>query len=106
VNQLFGFRVFHSLWAEVHGLYGNLANGMENNGALVYNNSDKTKFRAGLNLIFAYKHIELSFRYQYIEKQAPIYISTINQNTTVITNSTEYLNYTNHTLIGGIKWNF
>ncbi|MEI7595722.1 MAG: tetratricopeptide repeat protein [Bacteroidota bacterium] len=107
VNQLIGFKLTSKLWAEVHGAYGDMSNGMENNGYLVYNSTDKTEFRGGLNLIYSFKHIELSFRYQFIQKQNTYNISSVNpQNYSSITNTTRNTTYNNNTLIGGIKWNF
>ena len=105
-NQLVGFKVFTFLWTELQGGYGDLSNGMEGNGFLVYNNPDKSMLRGGANLIFSFKHIELSIRYQYIQMQTKSYISSLSPaNNFSVVNSTQIYNYTNNTLIGGIKWN-
>jgi len=107
VNQTVGFKVTPLIWAEILGSYGDTSDGMENNGFLVYNNNDVTNFNAGANLIFSFKHLEISCRYKFIQKQNKYYSTTISPiNNFSTTNNTSTSIYNNNLIIGGIKWKF
>jgi len=72
------------------------------NAYLVYNSGDMLKFRAGSNFIVPLtSKIELSLRYQYVKFDSDWYWLNENNEPTL-----EGVEYDNHLIVGGIKWNF
>lgn len=101
-DQLIGKKIFSKLWAETYLTFGNMTNYNEKNAFVIYNLSDKLKFKTGINLLFYItKHLDFSLRYQYSEKEST-YIYYTNYDSF----KTEIVNYSNHTIIGGLKWKF
>jgi len=109
LNQMIGAKITPWLWGEGTLLYGNYTNANINNGAIVYNNSDKIDYRLGANLFFVLsKHFQLSFSYQYYRKEylQLYYINTADplSGETVAIPQTKYYPYSTHSFIGGITW--
>lgn len=100
LEQSLGFKIFRKLWAELDFTYGNLSNYVEKNGFVVYGFMEKTHFRSELGLISPlFNKFELSLRYQLFSKEAP-YVASVDN----ITNRIKPISYTQHNIIGGIKW--
>jgi len=109
LNQMIGAKITPWLWGEATLLYGNYTNANINNGAIVYNNSDKIDYRLGANLFFVLsKHFQLSLSYQYYRKEylQLYYINTADplSGETVAIPQTKYYPYSTHSFIGGITW--
>jgi len=101
-DQKLGFKVFSKLWTEVNYTFGDITNFNEENGFVVFNNTDIISNRFGLNLIFPLSNnIEIALRYQYFNLQLPEINYTSNTNYTIT-----YLNNKIHKIIGGLKWTF
>jgi len=101
-NQLAGIRVLPKLWAEGFVTVGQMLNYNENNAYVVYNSNDVTIFRAGANILIPVStQIEFSLRYRYLQNETNRYVVNSNDMENI-----QKLVYHNHTLIGGIQWNF
>ena len=88
-NQSAGALVTKKLWLEGNITLGNLKNFVDLNGLYVYNSLDPTTFRTGLSLYYYLnKRITLYSNYTFSEK----YIIDYD------------LNYTQHSITGGIIW--
>lgn len=100
-DQNVGFRLCKSTWLEANVTLGELTNFVDKNGYIVFNVPDRILFRGGLTILMPLNdHVNLSLRYIYYQKQSRSgYVE-----------HQEYLmrsvNYNNHSLIGGIQWNF
>jgi len=102
LEQMIGFKIFNKLWSELDFTYGDLSNYVEKNAFVIYNFTDKTRFRAEINLISPiFGKFELSFRYQFFSKQN--YYLTYTDYTKFDFKS---MNYIQQNIIGGIKWKF
>ncbi len=78
-SQMLGVKLARFLWMEGFGTFGNLRGTNESNAFVVYNLSDEISLKTGLNLTFVISPaIQLSFRYQYLQKQG--YRSVSGQN--------------------------
>jgi hypothetical protein len=72
-RQMVGVKLWKWLWIEGDFLYGNLANGNLANGQVIYNNSDRIRYRAGGNLIFPlFRQMTVSLTYQFFERESTI----------------------------------
>jgi len=103
-SQLIGGSITKFLWAEAFGAFGNLRGTNESNAYVVYNISDDISLKAGLNLIFVVSpSVSLSVRYQYLKKNGYrwLYGAGLGQG-----GRQEELDYTNQSIIGGLKWTF
>jgi len=105
-----GGKIASWFWLEGNLLYGDYTNTNISDGSVVYNNSDKIKYRAGANLTFiASKHIQVSMIYQFFSKESPVLYytwgTTDGYNVTAMA-ETRYQKYSTHTIIGGITWKF
>ncbi len=101
-EQLLGARLTRFAWIDGFITSGNLNLYNEKNASVVYNQSDPITFRFGADaLIAAGKHLEIYLVYRYARKEF-LYQQYTLSNTEVSFKST----YTNHSLIGGLKWKF
>ncbi len=90
-NQTAGILLTEKIWIEGSVTLGNLKNFVDLNGLYVYNSLDSTTFRTGLSL------------YYYLNKQLTLYSNY----TFCKKNIVDYdLNYTQHSITGGIIWKF
>lgn len=90
-QQLFGFKPLHNLWFESVVTLGDQYNYAEADALYIYNGFDKTKFKAGANCYFLLKHhLLLGLNYTFERKSDNIF----------------KFNYLQHSLNGGITWNF
>jgi len=100
-HQLIGTKVFKSLWLEGFATYGDMHNFVRNDGSTVYNGTDVIKGLYGGRFIFFIKpqtKITLAYNYQNLESyfnSDQDYRKGINR-----------IEYTNHSLTGGLIWNF
>ncbi|MEI7980247.1 MAG: hypothetical protein WCI71_01250 [Bacteroidota bacterium] len=111
LSQVLGGKITPWLWAEGTLLWGDYTNANISNGAIVFNNSDKIRYRVGANLIFILSgHIQLSLTYQYYRKefQQLYYIMTTDtvSGNSVALPQTKLYPYSTNTIIGGITWKF
>ncbi|RBQ06914.1 hypothetical protein [Pedobacter miscanthi] len=90
-QQLFGVKPIHNLWLEGVVTLGNQYNYAEADALYIYNGFDKTKFKAGANCYFLLKHhLLLGLSYTFERKSDNIF----------------KFNYLQHSINGGITWNF
>ncbi|WP_025143316.1 hypothetical protein [Pedobacter jeongneungensis] len=90
-QQLFGFKPIHNFWLEGVVTIGNQYNYAEADALYIYNGFDKTKFKAGGNCYFLLKHhLLLGLNYTFERKSDNIF----------------KFNYLQHSINGGITWNF
>jgi tetratricopeptide (TPR) repeat protein len=100
-NQLLGFRVNRFLWAECFATIGSMKNFIANNGATIYNGAEVINGRLGGRLIILLKpYFSLITTYTSVSKQST-FIEINNINT-----SYNPIDYTNHSITGGLIWNF
>ena len=101
-SQMLGGKVARFLWMEGFVSYGNLRGTNESNAFIVYNISDEINLKTGVNLTFVISPaVQLSIRYQYLQKQGYRTVSGpgMPQGMRI-----EELDYTNQSIIGGLKW--
>ncbi len=111
LSQVLGIKVTKWWWLEGNFYWGNYSNTNIFNGAVVYNNSDKINYRAGVSFLFiAGKHIQLSLIYQYLSEESPL-LSDLKrpspgQGPLKINEQPQITNipYNTNTIIGGITW--
>jgi hypothetical protein len=73
-SQMVGGKVTRWLWAEGDFIYGDLSNGNTANGLVVYNNTERIRYRLGAKLIVTIlRDVDFSFNYQFFEKESPVY---------------------------------
>ncbi|WP_316826612.1 hypothetical protein [Pedobacter miscanthi] len=90
-QQLFGVKPVHNFWLEGVVTLGNQYNYAEADALYMYNGFDKTKFKAGANCYFLLKHhLVLGLSYTFERKSDNIF----------------KFNYLQHSINGGITWNF
>ncbi|MCK4569712.1 MAG: hypothetical protein KAT76_05425 [Bacteroidales bacterium] len=102
LSQLLGLKVTRFLWLEGFGIFGNLRGTNESNAFIVYNINDNINLKTGVSLTFVISpSVQLSVRYQYLQKQGYRTVSgpEIPGGTRI-----EELDYTNQSIIGGLKW--
>ena len=91
IQQLFGFKPVSKLWFEGVVTLGNQYNYAEADALYFYNGFDKTKFKAGANCYFLLKQrLLLGLNYTFERKSDNIF----------------KFNYLQHSINGGITWNF
>lgn len=108
-SQMVGGRIAPWCWVEGTFYYGDYTNANLFNGAVVYNNSDKIKYRLNAQLIFLLsKNLQLSVIYQYARKeyQELLYEKTADPVTGTISVTSRIADhpYSANTLIGGLTW--
>ena len=94
------FKLLSKTWITLDGTFGDHSMYNENNGLLVYNTTDKIKYKCGINLLYLLtQKIELSLMYQLINKEND-YFYYMDSSSKII-NKTYYQN---NLIIIGIKW--
>jgi len=105
LEQMLGFRLFNSLWSELDFTYGDISSYIEKNALVIYNFTDKTRFRAEISFISPlFSKFELSLRYQFFSRQD--YYLTYPTRLDYTKFEYKPINYIQHNIIGGIKWKF
>jgi len=100
-HQLIGTKVFEFLWLEGFATYGDLHNFIQNNGSTVYNGTDLIKgIYGGRFIVFIKPQIKFTLNYNYQNLES--YFAS-SQDYRKGINRIEYLN---HSLTGGLTWNF
>lgn len=90
-QQLIGVKPMHNLWFEGEVTVGNQYNYAEDDAVYIYNGFDKTKFKTAINCYFLLKqHLLLGLNYTFERKSDNIF----------------KFNYLQHSINGGITWNF
>jgi hypothetical protein len=90
-QQLLGIKPVRNFWLEGVVTLGNQYNYAEADALYIYNGFDKTKFKAGANCYFLLKHhLLLGLNYTFERKSDNIF----------------KFNYLQHSINGGITWNF
>lgn len=90
-QQLFGLKPIRNFWLEGVITLGNQYNYAEADALYIYNGFDKTRFKAGANCYFLLKHhLLLGLNYTFERKSDNIF----------------KFNYLQHSINGGITWNF
>jgi hypothetical protein len=101
LGQALGAKITPWLWMEGNIYYGDYTNANILNGNIVYNNTDKMDYNAGVNLIFlAKKHFQFSLNYQFYQKKSQQFIYDATSGRLVIQDNP----YNTHTIIGGVTW--
>ncbi len=105
-SQVLGLKIISRLWLECNGVYGDLTNANVNNGWIVYNNTDKIDWGAGINLMFfPSSHFEIDLAYQYFRKENPVYYFMAPQSGQLNRQpQADYHPYQTNSITGGIKW--
>ncbi len=100
-----GGKIYKRLWAEASLYEGNIQNSHLNDGFLIFNSNDNYSRMANGMVMLAFNKFNISLRYQYSDKIAPLASNFINSNLVIETITKQY-KYQKHTLTGGILWNF
>lgn len=110
ISQMFKFKVYKQIWADLFGNYGKQKNYNDNLGYAVSNSNSETIYTIGTKLYFPIvKKLTFYLSYSYEYKNIPfeyIYFTGIKQNketfnTLVINNY-----YKQHLIYGGLIWKF
>jgi hypothetical protein len=105
LSQVLGVKAAPWCWAEGNFYYGDYTNANIFNGSVVYNNSDKIDYRAGINVYFAInRHFQLSLIYQYMQKQSQQYYYEQTSEGASPVLKTQNNPYHINSIIGGITW--
>ncbi|MEA3479104.1 MAG: hypothetical protein U9R60_13040 [Bacteroidota bacterium] len=101
-QQMLGAKVLRKLWIELLGSFGDMSLMTEKNAFVVYNLSDKIKYRLSANVIYSInEHIEVSLRYQFYEKEGTwLQYQANGPETFKIRTRT----YQTHQILGGLTW--
>lgn len=108
-SQVVGGKLLPWLWAEGNFHYGDYTNANILNGSVVFNSSDRMKYRAGGTLVFiAGRKLHLSLTYQYASKESLQYYyqkttNPINGEINEI-QQVKYNPYHTQSIIGGVAW--
>lgn len=103
-TQLFGGKLRKNLFLEGYATIGKVYNYNEENGYIVFNNSDATSFKFGLNMKYAVSNstnLFLIYLNQQRERNYTVY--NIPQKNPVLT---QKLTYSVNTILAGVKINF
>jgi tetratricopeptide (TPR) repeat protein len=103
-TQLFGGKLRKGLFLEGYATIGKVYNYNEENGYIVFNNSDATSFKFGLNMKYAVSNstnLYLIYLNQQRERNYTVY--NIPQKNPVLT---QKLTYSVNTILAGVKINF
>lgn len=104
IGQVIGFRATSFLWADAFGVFGNMRGTNESDAFVVYNIDDDINLKTGLKLTFVIApSVQLSARYQYMQKTGFRYVSGPQGRPG---QSVQKLDYSNHSIIGGLQWTF
>jgi len=95
-----GVKIVKFLWLEATAAFGQISNYNENNGAIVYNLTDKINLKTSGNLIFIIgRHMDAMLIYQYTNNTG-IYSTFLSPEQILPTK----LKYNNHSITGGLIW--
>ena len=101
-TQEIGGRIFKNIWLEGNITIGQLQNYAEKNAFVIYNAPEEINNKYEAVLIYAApKHLEISLRYRYLERENGTLVYTDFENFTITKTQ-----YPFHSIIGGIKWKF
>ena len=99
--------IFRNCWAEILFSTGEINNFTSGNGMIIYNDTDLLRKKAGINLYYIFKKLNIFIGYSMIEKQSSlINYSQLPEQVTEIVRTTEEINYSLHKISGGITWKF
>ncbi|HOV12142.1 MAG TPA: tetratricopeptide repeat protein [Bacteroidales bacterium] len=101
LQQEVGGRIFKYLWLEVFGVFGDVHNFLAQDGRVVYNNADVIKIKCGVRLIIPVNN-KLHFMADYAFSGNESYFEPTKSDGTFYNKK----QYNNHSLTGGIIWNF
>lgn len=100
-DQLLGFKVTKFLWAETFATFGEMKNFIANTGATIYNGTEVTDGRFGGRFyVLINPNVSFIASYSYISKSSAF---TETENLSSVYNS---ISYSNHSITGGIIWDF
>lgn len=100
-HQLIGAKVFKSLWIEGFASFGDIHNLIRNNGSTVYNGTDVIKgIYGGRFIVFMKPQIKFLLGYNY-QSMESYFISDQDYRKRI-----NRIEYSNHSLTGGLIWNF
>lgn len=100
-DQLIGTKITKSIWAEGFGTFGDMHNFVQNDGSTVYNGSDVIKRSLGTRLIWIIKpQVKLSLAYTNYRQESFF------ANTQDFRVGKNQIIYSNHSITGGLVWNF
>jgi hypothetical protein len=100
-DQSLGFHLSGKTWFEANLSLGELTHYIDKNGYLAYNTPDKILFRGGASLIIPVnEHFKFSFKYIYYKK------GSLSEYVEGSRYKTRTVDYNNHSIIGGLQWNF
>lgn len=101
-TQEIGVKIFKNIWIEGNATIGQLQDYAEKNAFVIYNAPEEINNKYEAVLIYAAsKHLEISLRYRYLERESGSLVYTDLENFTITKT-----NYPFHSIIGGIKWKF
>ncbi len=101
-SQDIGFRVFHWLWAELGGSWGERENFADSRAYLVYNDPMVTRERYTIAIIAPFNGtMELTIHYNYYLKESRFIADSPSGGVPV-----NPIELNTHKISGGIKWNF
>ena len=103
-TQLFGGMIRKGFYIEGYATFGKVYNYNEENGYIVFNNSDATTFKFGANLKYSVsKIIDLSLIYLNQQRERDYEVYNIPENNI---QSSQTLYYSVNTILAGLKVNF
>ena len=102
VYQKFGMKIIEKTWLELFGSYGDMSKMSEQHAFVIYNLVGKINYRLGTCLIISIKkHVELSLRYQFLDRESIRLQFLSGQRGDIQMNT---ISYQTHQIFGGIKW--
>lgn len=109
ISQILGAKLTPWLWAEGSFHYGDHTNANIFNGSVVYNNSDRIRYRTGASMLFVVSpRLQLSLTWQLAAKESIryYYIKVMDTSTSSIreVRTTENNPYQTQSIFGGITW--
>ncbi len=109
ISQILGAKLTSWLWAEASFHYGDHTNANIFNGSVVYNNSDRIRYRCGASMLFVVSpQLQLSLTWQLAGKESIqyYYIKVMDPSASSIreVRTTTYNPYQTQSIFGGITW--
>lgn len=99
-NQLLGFKLAEKTWLETDITVGNLKDYAEKNAYIIYNAPEEINYKIEAFLLHNLsKHLDISFRYRYMQRENQLLTYTDENQSTIITTKYPY-----HTFIAGLTW--
>lgn len=100
-DQQIGVKLAKKIWIEGYTSFGNMHNFIRNNGFVIYNGLDIITQRYGGQLIIPLKStFKIKINYSFVTNESSYILST-QENTNY-----NIIRYNNHSITGGISWNF